>query len=157
MQTKYDASLDFFIFDANAFHKDVNAKCPYDAHVSFQRCNFHDADVPLVHAVMQMLMIQTQFIQKFLLFSKKVIVFLERGLKRATLLLNQIVKINLLSQIIRFQVNTPFGNFKQWSPIFGGLKSKGRWLFMNNKSSFENILVSDVMEASFLKIKGIFE
>ena len=36
----------FFIFDANAFYKDADAKCPYDAHVSFQRCNFHDADVP---------------------------------------------------------------------------------------------------------------
>ena len=36
----------FFIFDANAFHNDADAKCPYDAHVSFQRCNFHDADVP---------------------------------------------------------------------------------------------------------------
>ena len=28
------------------FYKDANAKCPYDAHVSFQRYNFHDADVP---------------------------------------------------------------------------------------------------------------
>ena len=38
----------FFIFDANAFffYKDADAKCPYDAYVSFQRCNFHDADVP---------------------------------------------------------------------------------------------------------------
>ena len=36
----------FFIFDANAFHNDADAKCPYDAHVSFQRCNFHDTDVP---------------------------------------------------------------------------------------------------------------
>ena len=35
----------FFIFNANAFYKDADAKCPYDAHVSFQRCNFHDADV----------------------------------------------------------------------------------------------------------------
>ena len=35
----------FFIFDANAFYKDADAKCPYDAHVSFQRCNFHDANV----------------------------------------------------------------------------------------------------------------
>ena len=33
------------ISDANTFYKDVDAKCPYDAHVSFQRCNFHDADV----------------------------------------------------------------------------------------------------------------
>ena len=38
------ASLDFFIFDANAFHNDADAKCPYDAHVSFQRCNY-DANV----------------------------------------------------------------------------------------------------------------
>ena len=30
----------FFIFDANGFHNDADAKCPYDAHVSFQRCNF---------------------------------------------------------------------------------------------------------------------
>ena len=36
----------FFFFDANAFYKDADAKCPYDAHVSFQRCNSHDADVP---------------------------------------------------------------------------------------------------------------
>ena len=36
----------FFIFDANVFHNDTDAKCPYDAHVSFHRCNFHDADVP---------------------------------------------------------------------------------------------------------------
>ena len=35
----------FFIFDANAFHNDADARCPYDAHVSFQRCKFHDADV----------------------------------------------------------------------------------------------------------------
>ena len=35
----------FFFFDANAFYKDADAKCPYDAHVSFQRYNFHDADV----------------------------------------------------------------------------------------------------------------
>ena len=36
----------FFISNANAFYKDANAKCSCDAHVSFQRCNFHDADVP---------------------------------------------------------------------------------------------------------------
>ena len=36
----------FFISDANAFNNDTDAKCPYDAHVSFRRCNFHDADVP---------------------------------------------------------------------------------------------------------------
>ena len=47
MQTKHDANLDFFIFDANAFYKDADAKCPYDTHVSFQRCNFCDADVSL--------------------------------------------------------------------------------------------------------------
>ena len=35
--------------------------------------------------------------------------------------------------------------------FFGSLKSKERWLFMNNKSSFENILVSGVVEASFWK------
>ena len=28
------------------FYKNTNAKCPYDAHVFFQRCDFHDADVP---------------------------------------------------------------------------------------------------------------
>ena len=27
-------------------YKDADAKCPYDAHVSFHRYNFHDADVP---------------------------------------------------------------------------------------------------------------
>ena len=36
----------FFIFDANAFYKDADAKCPYDAHVSFQRWNFYDVEVP---------------------------------------------------------------------------------------------------------------
>ena len=36
----------FFFFDANAFHNDADAKCPYDAHVSFQRCNFQDSNVP---------------------------------------------------------------------------------------------------------------
>ena len=36
----------FFIFDANAFYKDADTKCPYDAHVSFQMCNFHGADIP---------------------------------------------------------------------------------------------------------------
>ena len=35
-----------FIFDANASYKDADAKCPCDAHVSFRRCNFHDANVP---------------------------------------------------------------------------------------------------------------
>ena len=38
--------LRFFIFDANALYKDADVKCLYDAHVSLQRCNFHDADVP---------------------------------------------------------------------------------------------------------------
>ena len=41
MQTKYDASLDFFIFDANAFHNDADVKCPYDAHVIFMMQMFH--------------------------------------------------------------------------------------------------------------------
>ena len=36
----------FFFSDANAFYKDADVKCPYDAHVSFQSCNIHDADVP---------------------------------------------------------------------------------------------------------------
>ena len=36
----------FSIFDTNAFYKDIDVKCPYNAHVSFQRCDFHDADVP---------------------------------------------------------------------------------------------------------------
>ena len=35
----------FSISDANALYKDADMKCPYDAYVSFQRCNFHDADV----------------------------------------------------------------------------------------------------------------
>ena len=85
-------------------------------------------------------------------FSKK------RPWKRAISLLNQIVKISLLSQIIRFQVNAPFRDFLiVITNFFGTLKSRGRWLFMNNKSSFENILASGVVEASFWKIKGIFE
>ena len=68
------------------------------------------------------------------------------------LLLNQIVKISLWGQIIRFQVNVPFKDFLiVITNFFGSLKSKGRWLFMNNKSSFENILVSGVVEASFWK------
>ena len=36
----------FSISDANAFYKDADAKCLYDAHVSFQRYNFHDVNVP---------------------------------------------------------------------------------------------------------------
>ena len=40
----------FFIFDASAFHNDADAKCPYDAHVSFHKCNFHDVDVPCMGA-----------------------------------------------------------------------------------------------------------
>ena len=36
----------FFISDANAFYKDADTKCQYNAYVSFQRCNFNDADVP---------------------------------------------------------------------------------------------------------------
>ena len=47
MQTKHDASLDFFSFLMQMlFYKDADARCPYDADVSFQKCNFHDADVP---------------------------------------------------------------------------------------------------------------
>ena len=53
-------------------------------------------------------------------------------------LLNQIVEISLLSQIIRFQVNAPFRNFLiVITNLFGSLKSKGRWLFMNNKLSLK--------------------
>ena len=47
MQTKHDANLDF-LFSMQMlffFYKDADAKCLYDAQVSFQRCNFHDADV----------------------------------------------------------------------------------------------------------------
>ena len=74
----------------------------------------------------------------------------KRPWKRATLLLDPIV--NLLSQIIRFQVDAPFEDFLiSDHQFFGSLKSKGRWFFMNNKSSFENILVSGVVEASFWK------
>ena len=46
MQTKCYASLDFSFSMQMLINEDANAKCPYDAHVSFQRCNFHDADVP---------------------------------------------------------------------------------------------------------------
>ena len=54
-------------------------------------------------------------------FSKK------RPWKRAIYLLNQIVKISLLSQIIRFQVNAPFEDFLiVITNFFGSLKSKGR-------------------------------
>ena len=54
------------------------------------------------------------------------------------LLSNQIVKINLLSQIIRFQINAPFGDFLTViTKFFGSLKSKGRWLFNNNKLSLK--------------------
>ena len=93
MQTKHDANLGFFISDANAFYQDANAKCPYDAHVSFQRCNFHDAGVQMQSLSMMVLahifklrckcfltememqksynanaLTQAQFIQKFPLF-----------------------------------------------------------------------------------------
>ena len=46
MQTKCYASLDFSFSMQMFFYKDADTKCPYDAHVSFQKCNFHDADVP---------------------------------------------------------------------------------------------------------------
>ena len=46
MQTKYDASLDSSFLMLMLFGNDVDEKCPYDAHVSFHWCNFHDADVP---------------------------------------------------------------------------------------------------------------
>ena len=46
MQTKCYTSLDFSFSMQMLFYKDADAKCPYDAHVSFHRCNFHDADVP---------------------------------------------------------------------------------------------------------------
>ena len=41
MQTKCDASLDFFISDANAFffYKDADAKCLYDADVPCRGAN----------------------------------------------------------------------------------------------------------------------
>ena len=63
----------------------------------------------------------------------------KRPWKCATIsLLNQIVEISLLSQIIRFQVNAPFRNFLiVITNLFGSLKSKGRWLFMNNKLSLK--------------------
>ena len=67
-------------------------------------------------------------------------------------LLNQIVEISLLSQIIRFQVNAQFRDFLiVITNFFGALSQKERWLFMNNKSSFENTLVSGVVEALFWK------
>ena len=40
MQTKRYASLDFFIFDANAFHNDADAKCTNYAHVLLSRMQF---------------------------------------------------------------------------------------------------------------------
>ena len=43
MQTKCYASVDFSFSVQMLF---LYAKCSYDAHVSFQRYNFHDADVP---------------------------------------------------------------------------------------------------------------
>ena len=63
----------FFISYANAFHNDADAKCPYDAHVSFQRCNFHDAES---HAGVQMqslsMMVSTH------IFNRDANVFLQR-------------------------------------------------------------------------------
>ena len=51
----------------------------------------------------------------------------KRHWKQATLLLNQIVKISLLSQIIRFQVKAPFRDFLIVTTNFlGSLKSKRR-------------------------------
>ena len=76
--------------------------------------------------------------------------FSKKGLGNVPpLLLNQIVKINLLSQIIKFQVNVPFEDFLTViTNFFGSLRSKRGWLFWNNKSSFENIFVSGTEEAS---------
>ena len=70
--------------------------------------------------------------QRIRFFQKK------RLWKRAISLLNQIVKISLLSQIIRFQINAPFGDFLTViTKFFGSLKLKGRWLFKNNKLSLK--------------------
>ena len=67
---------------------------------------------------------------------QRIHLFQKRPWRRAISLLDQIVEISLLSQIIRFQVNAPFGDFLTViTNFFGSLKSKGRWLFMNNKSS----------------------
>ena len=68
MQTNNWCKSRFFISDATAFYQDVDAKYPYDAHALLGIC--HDANVPLwVYHDTNALM-QTQFIQKFLLFSK---------------------------------------------------------------------------------------
>ena len=87
--------------------------------------------------------------KKCLIF--KEFIFPEKGLGNVPpLLLNQIA--NLLSQIIEFQVDAPFEDFLiVITNFFGSLKSKGRWLFMNNKLSFKNILVSGAVEVSFWK------
>ena len=48
------------------------------------------------------------------------------------------MEISLLSQIIRFQVNAPFGDFLTMiTNFFGSLKSKERWFFRNNKLSLK--------------------
>ena len=62
----------------------------------------------------------------------------KRPWKCALSLLNQIAEISLLSQIVRFQVNAPFEDFLIVITNFSGsLKSKGRWLFRNNKLSLK--------------------
>ena len=55
----------------------------------------------------------------------KEFIFLEKSLGNVPPLLHtSIVKIDLLSQIIWFQVNTPFEDFWQWLPIFRDLQKK---------------------------------
>ena len=51
MQTKCDASPDFFISDANAFYQDADAKYPYDAHVLLSEMQFM---MHMSHAMVQM-------------------------------------------------------------------------------------------------------
>ena len=74
----------------------------------------------------------------------------ERPWKQATLLLNQIVKINLLSQVIRFPSQCPHSEISNSDHQFflGALSKKEDDFFGKNKLSFENIWILGTEEAS---------
>ena len=84
--------------------------------------------------------------------------FLEKGLERATSLLNQIYENKSFESDHQIPSQWPIRRFLTViTNVFRSLKSKNGWSFGNNKSSFENVLFPSTEEASILKAKEIFE
>ena len=89
----------------------------------------------------------------------KEFIFPKNHENKPPILLNQIVEINLSKPDHLISSQHPIWGFLIVITNFlGNLKSRKEDDFSgNNKSSFENILVSSTEEALILKIKGIFE